>query len=523
MGLLDVIKKWFQPRHGMQAWVEIGQEALSRGELEEAEAAFLKASEVTPNAESVAVGLIQIALLRDHVSRAFNLYEQMSERQQRQHHDLLMLALSLQSESITPRAYALWMRLPSAGPDRLKGLRELCQRHPKCGFLAAQWAELALQSFQLDEADVALRLLRDADPSLPERQVALLYARRDVAQIKEHADVGRVLEEASQVDDPHVRLRRLEPMASEHMHIAPLQHDTGLAFFQAGRPEVAIRYLHRAVGNNPYWVNAWVHLGAAAFAARRIVRARGAFSRVLRLQHHDWIAALFQRIETELSSHPELPLLEKALDRMEAGDPSGAILPLRQALAIRPDAPPLLRALGEALFAKRDFREALPIFADLLKQSNGAETSGANAEIHHKVSLCAHRLAMSLIAKQAYKDAEEQLTSLLLIDQDLSVVEDDLRLLRQVQSGEVSEEAFQLYEKAQPSAGLSLDEQIAALSEALESSPRFTDAMLVRAILRAEKGDLESAQEEIARALTVEQESWRLRFPSSRPCVSFAR
>ncbi len=512
MGFLDVIKKWFQPRHGMQAWVEIGQDALSRGELDEAEAAFTKAGEATPNAEIVTVGFIQIALLRDHVARALNLYEQMSERQQRHHHDLLLLALSLQSESLTPRAYALWMRLPSAGPDRLKGLRELCQRHPKCGFLAAQWAELALQSFQLEEADVALRLLRDADPSLSERQVALLYARRDVAQIKEHLEVGRVLEEASQIEEAHARVRRLEPMANEYMHIAPLQHDTGLAFFQAGRPEVAIRYLNRAVGTNPYWVNAWVHLGAAAFAARRIVRARGAFARVLRLQHHDWIAALFQRIEQDLSAHPELPLLEKALDRMEAGDPTGAILPLRQALTIRADAPPLLRALGEALFAKRDFREALSIFENLLKESKNTEPSASNADLHHKLALCAHRFATSLIAQQRYKEAEEQLTALLLIDPDLSVVEDDLRLIQQAQTGEVSQEAFQLYESAQPSGGFSLEQQIAVLSEALESSPRFVDAMLIRAVLRAEKGELEAAQDEISRALDLEKGSWRLRF-----------
>ncbi len=512
MGFLDVIKKWFQPRHGMQAWVEIGQDALSRGELDEAEAAFTKAGEATPNAEIVTVGFIQIALLRDHVARALNLYEQMSERQQRHHHELLLLALSLQSESLTPRAYALWMRLPSAGSDRLKGLRELCQRHPKCGFLAAQWAELALQSFQLEEADVALRLLRDADPSLSERQVALLYARRDVAQIKEHLEVGRVLEEASQIEEPHARVRRLEPMANEYMHIAPLQHDTGLAFFQAGRPEVAIRYLNRAVGTNPYWVNAWVHLGAAAFAARRIVRARGAFARVLRLQHHDWIAALFQRIEQDLSAHPELPLLEKALDRMEAGDPTGAILPLRQALTIRADAPPLLRALGEALLAKRDFREALSIFENLLKESKNTEPSSSNADLHHKLALCAHRFATSLIAQQRYKEAEEQLTALLLIDPDLSVVEDDLRLIQQAQTGEVSQEAFQLYESAQPSGGLSLEQQIAVLSEALESSPRFVDAMLIRAVLRAEKGELEAAQDEISRALDLEKGSWRLRF-----------
>ncbi|MCB9643291.1 MAG: hypothetical protein H6728_09470 [Myxococcales bacterium] len=512
MGLLDVIKRWFQPRHGTQAWIEIGQEALSRGELDEAEEAFLKANDASPNSGSATSGLIQIALLRDHVARALNLYEQMPERQQRQYSELLMIALSLQTESITPRAYALWMRLPSAGPDRLKGLRELCQRHPKCGFLAGQWAELALQSFQLEEADAALRLLRDAEPNLPERQVALLYARRDVAQLKEHTEVARVLEEASQLEEPTARLRRLEPLANDYMFIAPLQHDTGLAFFQAGRPEVAIRYINRAVGVNPYWVNAWVHLGSASLAAHRKVRARTAFARVLRLQNHEWISSLYERLDEELSRRPELTLLEKALDRMDVGDPWGAILPLRKALESRDDDPALLRALAEARFALREFHLALPIFAELWKKAKKANATEQTSELQHKVELCAHRLAVSLISERKYKEAGERLSEITALGDGFSMVTDDLHLLQRLQSGDISEAAFQAYEKAHPSRGLSSEKQLLALEDALQESSAFPEALLARAVLLAEKGDLERAKSDLEQALRWEKDPWRIRF-----------
>ncbi|HAA55947.1 MAG TPA: hypothetical protein DCE42_14380, partial [Myxococcales bacterium] len=346
MALGETIGQLFGKSGGKQTLLTLGESALLRGRGDEAEARFQAILETYPEHRRARMGLMEAWLCQGKSDLVLDTYDKLPEQEKTIFDDQFLLALSLQVGSLKRDGYLRWLQTPRQGSDRHAAIAHLAKTFAKCGIFSIHWAESAIRRLEFQEAEQALRQMRDAQPPLSEERVSTLYAKRDAVLLKDHPEVVHLLEECQALDEPHERLRRLEPVAIKHMSIAALQHDTGVAFFDCGQPEAGIRFLSRAVGCNPYWVNAWLNLGRVSLAAERYVRARDAFQRILMLFEFPWVRDVYGNIDDFISNHPERPHVEAGLDRAQNGDYYGAAESFRVALTHNPDAPFLIFLLA---------------------------------------------------------------------------------------------------------------------------------------------------------------------------------
>ena len=505
MGLLDIFGG--NSNQSVDACVALGEDALERGRGAEAENRFRQALHQEPAHRRAGRGLMKSWLLQAKSDQVIEFYETLSVQEKIETEDYLFFALAMEVGSLKVDRYARWLRIPKSGAQWLNEVRELAKKDSKCGVFSVHWAEAGLQAFQMEEVDEALKQLRDAEPSLPSERVAYLHAKRDATYLKESPEISRLLIECSRIEDPVERVRRLGPVATQVMEVAPLQHDTGLAFHHMGKSKVAIRYLNRAVGLNPFWVNAWTNLGLASLRANRYVRARDSFARVLQLKPSDWVDRQYLKLEELLLERPEYPFLEDGKDRLEVGDYFGAAAAFRTAISYAPDYYEAKYLLGHALFHLDDYENALPYLRMSYLEDESLE-GAEKLERKRFLELCAHARALELI--QDYEDFEfafDLLEELLQSKEIFLLLLDDFQLFKALEKGSLSMAAYTPYCQAYGFYEHTIEQRLALLEQAVAEEPNFVSARIARAVWFSENGDGESAHQELMYVYKQDQEN----------------
>lgn len=491
----------FGRRRDANHWLERGRSCLLQGKGSQAESAFGHVLREQPQHLEALKGMMESWLLQGKSHGVIEQFDSLPTLQQERWQELLLIALAMQVGHLKVEGYLDWLRLPRESSKRLSGIRKLSKEYTKCGALAIQWVESALLTFHIDEANQALRQLRDAEPRVSPKLIAHLYAQRDALLLKKSPDIEQALHKASELKSPSDRIQLLLPFAQESMSLAPLQRDIGLAFFENDEPESAMRFLNRAVNANPYWVNAWVELGLAGIASGRLVRSREALFRAIYLSDSPWVGQLHEEIEIKLIESPELSRMEPALDRLMVGDPAGSIEGLQRALEIndqRADAHFLMgRAyseMGELTRSPMYLRDALSLVQDGEEDLKAKIGSLLEHDLHQKY--------LALVADDWAEEAVDLLGEALQMDATMPLLEECHRISQKIHQGELAMEAALLYEEGRPGQDDLPFESMRTIRTALVLAPDFPEAKMTQAVLVALAGDHAMAETEIRELLT---------------------
>lgn len=500
MGLLSILSRPSNQSPEVaevDKWLLSGKQSLVADKGSRAEAYFANILQERPDHPEALQGLMTAWMLSGKSDQVIEYHDESSTHVQEQLREFLWVALAMQVGHLSHEGYAKWICLPVDHLPRLEGLRALAEEFSKCGALTMDWANTALAVYRLDEAQQALKQLRDAQPRLPEREVSRLYARRDAIQLKEHPELAALLNEASGITSPLERFERLEPIAKRWMNIAPLQRETGLALMELKQPQDAMRYLNRAVDVNPYWLNAWIELGYAAIQSKRIVRAKEAFTRAFHLAEKEWIKELVHQLEDLMTAQPHLAAAEMAFDRMEVGDFHGSVEPLQKGIR---DQRGLCWTLGEVYCSLGEFAKASStlrgMWADSLE-----EGKPLTAEQASLLELATHQHILELLLAQRWDEAVHLLEDMLSTEEPFPLLREDESIAQQLLQGKLTRGALICYERARRKLSSPNPECIRWLQQAIRECPHFPEARLARGILLAKEGDLEGAQADLQQAM----------------------
>lgn len=491
----------FGRRRDAYHWLERGRASLLQGKGSQAETAFGHVLRDQPQNLEALKGLMEAWLLQGKSHGVIEQFDGLPTLQQDRWHELLLIALAMQVGHLKVEGYLDWLRLPRESSKRLSGIRKLSKEYTKCGALAIQWVESALLTYHIDEANQALRQLRDAEPRVSPKLIAHLYSQRDALLLKKAPDIDQALHQASELQDPEDRIKLLLPFASERMSLAPLQRDIGLAFFEASQPERAMRFLNRAVNANPYWVNAWVELGLAGIACGRLVRAREALFRAIYLSDSPWVGNLHEEIEIKLMADPELSRMEPALDRLVAGDPAGAIEPLQRALEINDERASIHYLMGRAYSEMGELSRSTMYLRDALQLVQPGEEE-LKTKVCRMLEHDLHIKYLRLVSDDWAEEAVDLLDEALQTDSVMPLLSECLRLAKHIHAGSLPMEAVLVYEDGRPNDVDLPFESMRAMRTALALAPDFAEARITQAVLVAQAGDFEMAEDELQSLLT---------------------
>lgn len=512
MGILSVTTRPSTDNNQPEAWFQHGKSAILSGAGLEAERDFTHILEVEPEHPEALQGLLTAWLLQQKSDQVIEYYTDSPHSVQVQLREFMWIALSMQVGHISSEGYAEWLQLPSNNPGRLQGLRTLSQHKTmkKCGVITMDWANAALESYNLEEAAQAIRQTRNAQPRLPEREIARLYARYEAIVLKEHPEIAALIAESAQIVDPVERFERLESTARRNLGFSALQRAAGLALFEAQRPVEAMRYLNRAVDANPYWLNAWVELSMAALQAGRLIRAKEALTRAEHLSQIPWICEQNENLRIQIEQRPNYAQIEWANDRLEVGDYPSAILHLQEALRSDPDASILRWKLGESYLSLKQHKQA----ASYLR-SAWADALETQQKLTFEqlaiLELAVHQYIVELLLKGNLEDAIDLLEEMLATSTHFELLQEDLSIAEKLNAGQIHFKSFQWYEKARQKLRTQPDDCINWLNKAIEYSPHFSEALLARAILYSARGKLLQAEQDIQAAMsTIHTESMGL-------------
>ncbi len=350
--------------------IEAAEQLLRQGKAKKAEKIFRKILNKNIEHAEAHRGLMQAWLLQGNFQLVVERFDALPKKRQDEWQDLLLFGLALQVGHITRAGYLKWLRLPQEILPRLDEVRKMAEEFHKCGAISLHWAELALHLSLYDELEEALKQARAAQPPVPSKFLAHLYARRDALRLKRDSELKEVLERARSLADPLQRLETLLPMGQRELTYPPIQREIGALLLQLGRPDIALRYLNRAVDNNPFWIQAMLELSFSAILTGRFTRARDTIKRILNRQKSEWLGDIYQELEILQIQSPELKRLEPALDRLDTGDTKGAAEVLSEALEYNPERPETLWLIAYVHAEHREYREAIEYFAKALENSS---------------------------------------------------------------------------------------------------------------------------------------------------------
>ncbi len=492
MGLLDNLRRWFVPEDGIDKWIILGEMSLAKAKGSEAEHYFVRVLREKENHRRARRGIMKAWLLQGKSDIVIEFFDELPQNEQESMQDFLYLALAMEVGSLKKEGYAQWCATPKNTSDAFEEIARLAKEYNKCGVFSSYWAEAALEHYNLPDAQRALRQLRDAQPPLPNEEIARLYTKRDATVLKHHSELFDLFQTLSHITDPDEKIDLLEPFASKFMDLAPVQHEMGMAFYEAGAPEKAIRFLSRAVTLNPYWENAWINLAIVSLAANRIVRAHGAFIHAYKMNKLEWIGQFCDLLDEEMIEHPQLTKIEVGLDRSLMGDYLGAARAFQDALNHDPNDPDINFWLGEAWFHFGDYEQAIP-FLRVAWEEARRRTLAFTQQRKEIVEQCVHAQVFEFIRLEQWQSAETLLEQFLAFDPFLPVLKEDFALLLAVREKRYSLDDILQYEALHPYHELDTLPRLQQLDALLQRQPTFSEALFLKALLLIEIGKLPEA------------------------------
>jgi len=487
---------------------EKGRIALLKGNGAKAESAFRKAEKEGLEPHWVHMGFMQSFLLQGKSDDLIEYFDALAPKEQEHYEHYVIMALAMQINHFSTEGFLQWLETPADGPERLAYLKDLAEEHKKCSVVIADWAVTALEQYDIEQADDALKKLRDARPPLQKEKISQLYARRDSIMLQKFPHILRALEEAALVNEPKVRLDILLPLASEFMNLAPLQYDTGIACLELGDLPRAVRFLGRATDLNPYWVGAWLRLGEACIQKGLLSRAKDAFACAFALQEEDWLAITFQRLDMDVENSDVLPFIEQGSERVQVRDFWGAQYPLREALKIDSRNMQARFLLGEALYFLREYDESISHLLQAWELVDYGRLPH-DKKLPRLLEVCGHRCVVDLVEENCLGEAIDVLSEILRNNAPFEVLHDDYVILQRLQNGEVSKDAFISFARAHPLERARRQDRLDFLERTIVLAPLFPEALLYRGVLRAKQGKLEPAKLDLEMALQKSSQPWK--------------